>query len=105
MDRYPGSQVASESLKLSKQLTLSGFTNEMLMLFLLVGNERRNKEHIHIEVLDIREKSMTFKAVSPLNQGLRSLRFLAEDLTRLGGNCEPRVLGEGPLEKGSSQSI
>ena len=71
----------------------------LMLLLLLVGNERRNKEHIHIEVLDIREKSMTFKAVSPLNQGLPfGSRFLAEDLTRLGGgNYELRVLGEGTI--------
>jgi hypothetical protein len=66
---------------------------------ILLGNDRTHKDNIHIEVLEIKDNSILFKAVSPRNQGLPfGSRFLAEDLSHLtGGHYEIVVLGEGTL--------
>ena len=70
-----------------------------LFIMIMIGNESRKSEHIHIEILSIEENSITFKAVSPRNQGLPfGSRFLAKDLLNLtGGNYEVEVLGEGTI--------
>ena len=66
---------------------------------IILGNEKTHKDNIHIEIIEIKEDALIFKAVSPRNQGLPfGSRFLAEDLSRLsGGHYEIVVLGEGTL--------
>lgn len=70
-----------------------------LFIMILIGNESSKKENIHIEILSIEDNSITFKAVSPKNQGLPfGSRFLVKDLLNLaGGNYNVEVLGEGTV--------
>ena len=65
----------------------------------MIGNETGKKENIHIEIISIEDNAITFKAVSPRNQGLPfGSRFLVKDLLNLtGGNYEVEVLGEGTI--------
>ena len=70
-------------------------------MMILLNNESRslNTKQIHLEIIEIKEFSILFKAVSPQNQGLPfGSRFLAELLSnRSGGHYEVEVLGEGTI--------
>lgn len=70
-----------------------------LFMMILLNNESRNTKEIHLEIMEIKYKSILFKAVSPINQGLPfGSRFLAELLSnRSGGHYEVEVLGEGTI--------